>query len=507
MRDVFFRKLIKKKCLVCCWVFKSVVASGGESLSLPDYLSQVVQGSPVFQATEERRKAALWRAEEGSLLLAPVGFSKFSSSWEGVRNPAFPYPYNQAVNQVVSVGVLQRFSFGLQARAHYDITRQTYSDLVLPASPFLSGISFPYYDASPVLEFTLPLWRDQLGRTLRAQIRQKETEMSALQLAAQFQQQVILTKAESAYWSLVTVRESLKVQAEACQRARELHQWNVRRVHMNLADSAEAVQSEALVKAYDWERAQLENQERLSVQTFNLLRGRAEENVDESLDDQTSLGLKRSFPKRQEKTARVASEWQRYRSLEAVSEIQSQQRLPQLELFASLAFHGQGSSSAYSRFSEALGSSFNRHPSYSIGLRFEAPLAFEKQALVDRGVWQDRLAAEKDYEQALLADQSEWKNLETRWHSGQKEMLLLSQLEVLKANQLQLERKRLKEGRTTTQQVLLFEQDYLKTQLGRLRTEGDLLLIQAQTRPYLGSVEVTKFLEHEPSDLQKGSDS
>jgi hypothetical protein len=62
-------------------------------------------------------------------------------------------------------------------------------------------------------------------------------------------------------------------------------------------------------------------------------------------------------------------------------------------------------------------------------------------------------------------------------------------MEQVQADKLSYERKRLREGRTTTYQVLMFEQDHSQSQLLRLRTALEVVSLNAQMKLYSPATE------------------
>ena len=67
---------------------------------------------------------------------------------------------------------------------------------------------------------------------------------------------------------------------------------------------------------------------------------------------------------------------------------------------------------------------------------------------------------------------------------GKRKLDLARKIETVQKNKLDLERDRHKRGRTTTYQVLLFEQDFASSQLSRIRAEAELLRILAQMKTF-----------------------
>ncbi len=88
----------------------------------------------------------------------------------------------------------------------------------------------------------------------------------------------------------------------------------------------------------------------------------------------------------------------------------------------------------------------------------------------------------------ISADSSNKNNngtgLKDKFQQAKDRLTIYDQLEKTQKTKLEYERVRRQRGRTTTQQVLLFEQDYEQAQLGRIKTMSDILQLLAQMKTY-----------------------
>ena len=133
--------------------------------------------------------------------------------------------------------------------------------------------------------------------------------------------------------------------------------------------------------------------------------------------------------------------------------------------------------------SDAMGSlsTFNR-PTYVIGLKFSVPLDLDTTSKSRDGWRKEKIAAELTYDRKLFEQEENWKDLNETLSEARKHLELSRKLEVIQESKLNAERARLQHGRTTTYQVLLFEQDFLQAQLGRIRDQANVLNIIAQMK-------------------------
>lgn len=68
--------------------------------------------------------------------------------------------------------------------------------------------------------------------------------------------------------------------------------------------------------------------------------------------------------------------------------------------------------------------------------------------------------------------------------NAKKRLDIATSLESIQWQKLQAERQRLTHGKTTTYQVLLFEQDFANTQISRLVIQDEIFNLLAQLKTY-----------------------
>jgi outer membrane protein TolC len=86
----------------------------------------------------------------------------------------------------------------------------------------------------------------------------------------------------------------------------------------------------------------------------------------------------------------------------------------------------------------------------------------------------------------LFEQEQEWNDLNQKFHEAKKRLTLTRDIEIVQDKKLVREKARLHLGRTTTYQVLLFEQDYSTAQLARIRAQADILRILTQMKLFGG---------------------
>ena len=204
-----------------------------------------------------------------------------------------------------------------------------------------------------------------------------------------------------------------------------------------------------------------------------------------ALEDLSSVEI----PKRAELREDVRAAKEAARITQANSVIQTEKNLPNLDIYGSFALNGQpqnlmaGPYNGSLSLGQTLGLSvLPNRPSYTLGIRFSMPLDFETVSQSQESWRQEKAAAELTYDRKLFEQEESWKDLNQKLDDSKNHLKLSQVLEVTQKKKLEKEQERLKRGRTTTFQVLLFEQDYLFSQLGRIKDQIALLNVVAQMK-------------------------
>lgn len=469
------------------------------SLSLETYLVQVKEQNSGVVGGIQGKEAGTERSHEGKLLLSPTLFFNAQITADGRIPPVAFVGYDSYVTKTYSLGVSQVTTFGLEAKLHYDLLSQYYTNpFFLPGFNFAgdvsstapSPISLTYANASPVLELSQSFWSNGFGRGTRATQEQLEAQALASSYTMSYQAKLELSQAEAAYWRLALARQSVLVQTQALDRARKIYDWNSRRARLHLGDKSDVIQAEALVQSRILELTGAKNEERSASREFNSHRNQDSSVVAEFIPsfDKLNEAVFR-IPKREGLRDDTLAAQQQTRASLALASLSLERDSPRLEVYTSLALNGQRSFEAYHTLSDSYGPSFSlNRPTTTVGVRFSAPLDFGLVADTRSGWRRERVAAEMSFDRKVFEQEQNWKNLNESLGEAKERLALSQKLELIQKSKLDLERNRLEQGRTTTYQVLYFEQDYLLAQLNRIRIQATLLTLLAQMKLFGASL-------------------
>ncbi|MEK7692187.1 MAG: TolC family protein, partial [Bdellovibrionota bacterium] len=243
------------------------------------------------------------------------------------------------------------------------------------------------------------------------------------------------------------------------------------------------MQADAAVKLRGLELQAALDEERAALDQFETLRGRPLATYENLQPIESAVApkllseigeIERADLKAAEEVSRAARANSRM-GLERVS--------PTLEAYANLVFNGKDAATG-----PAIRDSFKtNHPTYTFGVRFSAPIDLPATFSAREGHHLDVSASERSVERKRYEVDREWKSLVAAYAEARARLALTEGIEKVQREKLELERDRQVRGRSTTYQVLAFEQDYATAELLNLRSKVDVLKLQIQARLFARS--------------------
>ena len=456
------------------------------TLSILDFLDQVANNHDEFKAARESAEASKLRESESHLLLSPTLFGSAQRTED--RKPSFQTPADESITNAYQLGLSQMTTSGLSGRLYYN-----YQDLQFKGVT-LGGAAGPtdlhLVQASPVLELTLPLWRNWAGGETKSQVEQGEAVTKQALYSQTYRQKSILVQAAMAYWNLALSRETVRISQDALDRNEQLVKWQAQRARNGLGDRADLLQAQAALQNSQINLKTSQDSELSMARTFNLARGKSSTDVSEKLMPLTSEYIDRlKSPVRQELRDDVGAAREQARAATAAAELSRQRDLPTLELFGAASLNNPNPTDT----GAAIPGSFKtERPTDTIGIRLSAPLDLKLISDTRAGWEREKVATELSYRRKLLEQENDWNDLGDKFRQAQERIRMYEQLEKKQKEKFDYERSRRTAGRTTTQQVLLFETDFEQAQLSRIRSLSDLFLVYAQMKLYEGAADESR---------------
>jgi outer membrane protein TolC len=457
------------KVLLSTAVLVPVLASSAE-LSLEEFLNQVREKNQSLVASRMIVEGVDLRKDEGKLVFRPSLFAQAQAAVDKKPVSNTATQGDRVDNEFATVGILQQFDFGLKGQLSYGLSHTK----IYNAGQTFIPVS-DYNDGTAKLELSQSLWRNAWGSEAKAQSDLIVAQSKATGHLEEFKIKSALANAEAVYWSLAQMQKVIKVQTENLQRAQKLNQWNKRRIDSGLAERSDYLQADANYKLREYELKNSQLEKSNLERTFNSFRGLDSNVVAEELKGIDSVSLKRlEVPARAElrEDTKAALEYQKV--AKANAELAIQRNKPTLELYGSYALNGRDAERA-----EAVSDSWKTDQTTSaVGIRFNTPLDFGNTSSYK----QEQIAADYTYQKKVFDQEREWSDLVIKFQDAKTKLELVEKIAEAQRTKQVNEGNRLNNGRTTTFQVLNFEQDHASAELSRIQSETNLLNIYSQLK-------------------------
>ena len=464
--------------VACLFLSMDQVFAASDPLTLSEYLTDVKANHRGLQSSMMTAEASSQRLDEGNRFYIPKLNAQIVYSDDKSPNVSTTFQGNQTLATKYSLGVLEVTPFGLSADLSYNLTQidvRGASSLFLPDPKYMS--------ASPLLSLKQPLWRNGFGHEYQASVAMTNAQARTAHYGAQFAAKLKIAEAELTYWKLALAIETEKYELESEARAQQLRDWTKKQVDFNLSNTSNYLQAEAALKAkrYDGQRAR--DRLRKAAIDFNSLRGRSTHTVEQPLEKATPEAVAAlEVPERgQAREDFLAAQGHRDVA-QASATLAEERNKPDLSLIASYGLNGLNKDSAQAR-QDALSTKYRE---FMIGAQLQLPLDVFSGFRLERAYEKEFLAAEHQVERKRFEQDVDWENLLADFGEAKKRLVLALDLEKVQAQKFLNEKKMHERGRTTTYQVLIFEQDYLRSQLLVLDSVAEVLGIRTQMKTFQG---------------------
>lgn len=470
-----YQKRFKPKVIFALMV--SLWSLNAYSMSLEEYLNLVKKDNLTFKANSEYVEGAKLLLSEADLYYTPEFF--VDATYRDSEQPQNPPFYRAIKNKNISLGISQNFKFGLEAKLYYEA--MGFDMIGTPSMPGFN-IMAEYWDTAPKLDLRMPLLSGGFGRRIRAQEEILRKQVVAEQQNAAAQTAQILANAEAYYWKLALWQEVISIQEQALKAAENILSHLSKKRKMNLTDDSDVIQAKALVEKNRLELKRTNDESRATLRAFNRLANRdANQTVDQL--EKVDYSRLESFEipeKRPGDRADVLALQAQADLTMANAKLARERGKPTLDIFGQIAMHGQRPG-----FSDSLDQSFNGvYNTNMIGLNLKVPLFFGSLSNLETGALKAQYAAQFNKEAAEFNQEQEWINLVESLKDIRENLKMLTELEAIQKTKLDIERRRFREGKTTTFQVLLFEQEYSNASATKVRLASDILGLLTQIQLY-----------------------
>ena len=452
-------------------------------LSLEEYEEQVKNDNLTYAAADLNAEAYEKLKEKAKLVTAVNFFASHQTAFTEQNQALQVFRYNRTYTQNSQVGIMQTADFGLSSKLYYSLNHVTYKGLNTSTSPNPS-LAASNYQTIPTIELSLPLWQNWMGAATKASKDSLYFTNESQKLTAKALSVSSLVASEQAYWTLAAARRTVEIQKNSLNSAEQILNYVSKREKMNLGERGDVLQAKALVETRKLTLKQAQNDEKIAAREFNKNRYVNSNEVSEKLADIDAKKLENflvpQLPAgdRLDVKAYAAS----VKAAVANAKLDEESNKPSLSLYGSYL-----ESQLEENTQQAIYNSFSQNGQAGVlGVKFSMPINFGITSTIRAGDIQTASAAKISYRQKVFEQESDWQILVQNL-TIYKETLKLSQtIEAVQKNKLEHERMLLKQGRTSTYQILLFEQDYSNSQLTTIQIAYKMLLLIAQQKLYQG---------------------
>lgn len=443
-----------------------------DTLTLENYLNQVKKNNPSYSSAALNAQAAELSETQSDFEYATRLFSNAEYAKDNSPRQSSAFQGKSTNNTKLTVGIQKKTRHGLSASLSYN-TQRTEID---GANPLFIK-SDTAYTNDLKLELSQSLWKNGLGRGSLLTEGAQKAESKANVYQAQFGLKQLSAQAQKIYYDVALMNQVLNAQKQGVSRARAIYQYNRSRAAKYLMEKSDVLQAKAAYQLRQLELQSTKNQLEALVLQFNALRGLADVEISSRLRAPTSkqvqaLRVPEAAPIRLDTQAAMLRRDAALKRKESSRETFK----PDLEVYGQIKAGGLDKD-----FGEATSQSISSdHISSAVGVRFTYPLGSDVVSNLNASLSKQAEAARFEFKQSQLEERVAWNQLRTQLKAVQAQLKLSKTVERSQYQKLINEKKTRKRGRSTTYQVLLFEQDYIAAQVNTFRLMNQALNIYTQ---------------------------
>lgn len=465
--------------LLAAFLAKPLILYGGERTYLLEmYLDDVKQNNKSYQASKAKSAALMQRQREPSLLFEPSLFSDMQIALDQRPNAMRSTMGDQTRNERFSFGIMQQSRYGTSQKVSYGLSHTNMKGVNLRTIPLNN-----YYDSGLTVEFSQPLIKNSFGEDFALQEQIGQSSLLAASEGESFSARMVLIEAESIYWKLATTEQIFQIQKESYDRTFKIMQWQERRFNQNLVDETDLVQIQAALKLRELELQSTKDELENIKRSFNFMRGMEISDQVSTLyfPHQANVVTMQIPEKTKERGDLIAAKHAFYAASQQ-SALNKNKYKPSLDLFASASLNARNE-----KISEAIpDNAKTNHPLAAFGVKFSMPLAGEIISASSFSYESEAASARMSYEQKKLDEQNQWNDLNIKFKNIQNRLKIVFDLEKIQKKKMDGEKQKFEQGRSTSYQLFLFEQDYLASALTRIQLISQALLIQTNLKAFEG---------------------
>jgi outer membrane protein TolC len=456
-------------------------AKEAPELSFSDFIEQVKNQNLNYSYASQNARAFEMLRRKGELVSAIKLYGYGEKSFAEQNSPMQIFPYDRTYLQKNQIGFTHASELGLNTNIYYSLNKLTYKGLNTSRFPD-PELARSSYQAMPTISLSLSLWQNRFGSSTRAQKDSAFFENETKKLQSQALSKETLVLAQKTYWNLVYARRAVEIEQAALNSSRQILDYVSKKEVMNLGEKADVLQAKALFELRKSALQMAQNSEKLAAREFNKQRYVNSAEVPERLSSIDFAAIENFLVPKVKADDRfdIKAQETNMKAAIAAAKVEEENNKPALNLY------GSYSTNQYKKSANlALGNSFDeRGRGGTLGVNFSMPINFSLSSEIRQGALANASAAKINYRQKTFEQENDWENLVQNLSTYKANLRLARNIEDAQKKKLENERSRLRQGRTSTYQVLLFEQDYSNSQLNTIQVANALLGLIAEEKLY-----------------------
>ncbi len=461
------------------FVTASLAEPASGIITLEQYLDSVAKNNANVQAAMLKKQSANLKRRQADLSETPFAFQANAGFLNDQKETMLPAQQGtQTKGKQYSFELSKVFATGTSVSAKWG---QTYSETTGTLPPIVIP---PEWDSLYQISFSQSLWKNSFGRATRLRHEREDAMTQIAVLEAEKAGLQALIKAEDAFWDYAVKTLDTKEKAEALGRAEKIRNWTSRRLRNGIGDRADLLQIEALVARRKLEQLSSANAKETARRVFIDTLGNPD---DQNLMPSTqglALVRKLNADKRQAIDVWVMQHQAKAGetgALEAADMIR-----PDLSVQGAFGANARDANLGTSS-SSALDSSNNF---YNVGIRLGVSLDFGLQNDIAAAARAESKAARMIADKLNQDTSISWNEVVRQHAELSASIELMEKLSKTLDEQLEREQTRLEIGRTTTAQVVTFENEVAGVRQQLLDLKAKQRKLEAQARLFLTQSEV-----------------
>jgi outer membrane protein TolC len=445
------------------FVLSLISSHSALALTLEEYSSEVLNRGANLKSAELMLKSATVEKELYKKYTSGLFYAEgtWMNDQRETNNPSFQG--SETDFSGYTVGVKQNSPWGINWDLGYHVGHTQIYDASLTAVPVPD-----YYTVYPQLQVQVPLWKNFFGKQIRAQRDMSRYALEASELKSDSEYHLEKTKTNLTFYQLDARRKLHDINQDNLDRAQKLLSWSTNRKLKNLSEDSDYYQAKAnlSLRQIDLQNSEYELAE--ASRQFNTLRGETGTFVKEKLHINSVDLNELTIPLEPYKQRKDILAQQKLAESELNEKIMNiEDTKPSLDLAVVTSLNGRDAEEAEAS-KEWKDDSSNY---YAVSLQFKMPVDQFLMSRLRQGANQ-RIEAKK-LKNNYLAKQLfvTWQDFVESSSRMKQQLTVLSELEEIQKKKVDTERIRFRQGRSTTFQVLNFEQDYINVRAKKIALE------------------------------------